>query len=228
VIVRPADAGYEIVAGERRVRAARMAGITEIPALVRSYGDHEVMVLSLVENVQRQDLNPIDRARAYRNLVAQLGLTQEDVAGKLGLNRSSVTNMIRLLDLPSEVQELVRAGALSMGHARALLAFKDDVDRLRVAERIVKEGLSVRATENLSRENHPVAPKRRSNPRKTPQVAALEAELRGLLGTKVSIQDRRGRGRITIEYYSPTDFERILETVRGREERGFGLPSSEQ
>jgi ParB family chromosome partitioning protein len=223
VIVRPAQVGYEIVAGERRVRAARLAGIAEIPALVRSYGDDEVMVLSLVENVQRQDLNPIDRANAYRGLVSRLGVTQEDVAAKLGLNRSSIANMMRLLDLPSEIQELVRAGALSMGHARTLLAFQDEIEQLQVAERIVKEGLSVRAVEELSRDGRPVAPKRRSNPRKTPQVAALEAELRGLLGTKVSIQDRRGRGRITIEYYSPADFERILDQVRGPDERGFGF-----
>ena len=223
VIVRPAQVGYEIVAGERRVRAARLAGIAEIPALVRSYGDDEVMVLSLVENVQRQDLNPIDRANAYRGLVSRLGVTQEDVAAKLGLNRSSIANMMRLLDLPSEIQELVRAGALSMGHARTLLAFQDEIEQLQVAERIVKEGLSVRAVEDLSRDGRPVAPKRRSNPRKTPQVAALEAELRGLLGTKVSIQDRRGRGRITIEYYSPSDFERILDQVRGPDERGFGF-----
>ena len=223
VIVRPAQVGYEIVAGERRVRAARLAGIAEIPALVRSYGDDEVMVLSLVENVQRQDLNPIDRANAYRGLVSRLGVTQEDVAAKLGLNRSSIANMMRLLDLPSEIQELVRAGALSMGHARTLLAFQDEIEQLQVAERIVKEGLSVRAVEELSRDGRPVAPKRRSNPRKTPQVAALEAELRGLLGTKVSIQDRRGRGRITIEYYSPSDFERILDQVRGPDERGFGF-----
>jgi ParB family chromosome partitioning protein len=224
IIVRPSAIGYEIVAGERRVRAARDAGLAEIPALVRQYGDHEVVLLSLVENVQRSDLNPIDKARAYQRLVAHLGATQDDVARRLGLDRSSVANMIRLLDLPEEIQDLVRAGALGMGHARALLGLNEDLDRLQMAERIVREDLSVRAVEALVRDGGArQRPRRRSQPRKTPQVAALEAELRSLLGTKVRIQDRRGRGRIQIEYYSPAEFERILERLRG-ETRGFSIP----
>lgn len=214
IIVRPSGAGYEIVAGERRARAARAAGLEEIPALVRRYSDGDVLLLSLVENVQRDDLNPIDKASACRRLVSHLGATHEEVASKLGLDRTTVTNLIRLLDLPEEVRELVRSGALSMGHARALLALRDDVDRLKMAERIVKEELSVRAVESLARDGRP-APRRRRNPRKTPQVAALESELRSILGTKVSIQDHRGKGRIRIEYYSPAEFERILELLRG-------------
>ena len=182
-----------------------------------------MLILSLVENVQRDDLNPIDKASAYRRLVSHLGATQEQVAKRLGLDRSSVANMIRLLDLPEEVQDLVRNRALSMGHARALLGLKDDVDSLRMAERIVREGLSVRAVEALVRQDRPTGQKkRRSHPRKTPQVMALESELRAVLGTKVQIQDRRGKGRIQIEYYSPREFERILELLRG-EERGFGV-----
>jgi ParB family chromosome partitioning protein len=135
--------------------------------------------------------------------------------------------MIRLLDLPEEVQDLVRNGALSMGHGRALLGLADDVDRLKMAERIVREELSVRAVENLVREGGGAAsrPKRRSNPRKTPQVMSLESELRGLLGTKVQIRDRRGKGRIQIEYYSPEEFERILDLLR-RTETGFGRPDT--
>jgi ParB family chromosome partitioning protein len=223
IIVRPSATGYEIVAGERRLRAAGQAGLKEIPAIIRPYGDDEVLVLSLVENVQRDDLNPIDKALAYKRLVGHLGITQEDIAQRLGLNRSSVSNMIRLLDLPSEVKDLVRGGGLSMGHARALLALPDEIERLRMAERIVKEDLSVRAVEELTRKGRPPAPKHRQQPRKTAQIAALEGELRALLGTKVAIQDKRGKGRIIIEYYSVQDFERILETVRIAT-RGFAVP----
>jgi len=222
IIVRPGAVGYEIVAGERRARAARLAGLAAVPAIVRRYSDEDTLVLSLVENVQRADLNAIDRATAYRRLVSHLKVTQEEVARRLGLDPSSVSNMIRLLELPPEVQELVRRGALSMGHARALLALADDIDRLRAAERVVREGLSVRAVERLVREGA-IAPKRRITPRKPPQVMALESELRGLLGTKVRIEDRRGKGRIVIEYFSPEEFERILEALRG--ERGFARPA---
>ncbi len=223
IIVRPSALGYEVVAGERRLRAARSAGLTEIPALVRQYSDDDVLVLSLVENIQRQDLNAIDRAQAYRRLVSHLGATQEEVAKRLGLDRSSVANLIRLLDLPAEVQELVRGGALSMGHARALLALPAEEDQLRLAERVVKEDLSVRAVEASVQADPSSQPRRRSQPRKTPQVAALEAELRGILGTKVTIQDRRGRGRILIEYFSPEEFERLLGLLRA-EQRGFSIP----
>ena len=223
IIVRPGASGYEIVAGERRARAAKLAGLDEVPAIVRRYSDDEVLVLALVENVQRADLNAIDKAVAYRRLVSHLGVTQEQVAKRLGLQPATVSNMIRLLDLPDEVQDLVRNGAVSMGHGRALLALADDVDRLKMAERIVREELSVRAVESLVREGGGAAarPKRRTNPRKTPQVMSLESELRALLGTKVQIRDRRGKGRILIEYYSPDEFERILSLLRGLEP-GFG------
>jgi len=222
IIVRAAGvAGYEIVAGERRSRAARRAGLGEIPAIIRSYSDHDVLVLGLVENVQRTDLNPIDKAVAYKRLVAHIGITQDEVARRVGLNASSVSNMIRLLDLPEEIQELVRGGALAMGHARALLSVHDELERLKLAERAVKEELSVRAVEELARGKRPSEPKRRSNPRKTPQVAALESEVRALQGTKVSIRDRRGKGRIEIDYYSPQEFERLLGLLRASEP-GFG------
>ena len=226
IIVRQGGVGYEIVAGERRARAARMAGLAEIPAVVRHYTNDEVLVLSLVENVQRHDLNPIDKARAYKRLTGHLGATQEEVAKRIGLDRSSVANLIRLLDLPEEVQELVRGGAIAMGHARALVPLSDDVAQLTLAERIVREGLSVRAVEDVVRQardgDGAVTPKRRASPRKTPEVRALEDELRGLLGTKVSIRDQRGKGRIVIEYYSSDDFQGVLERLR-RTRGGFGV-----
>ncbi len=223
IIVRPGGAGYEIVAGERRWRAAKLAGLDEIPAIVRRYDDEQALVLALVENVQRTDLNPIDKAQAYRRLSQQLGQTHEEVAKRLGLDRSSVSNMIRLLGLPEEVRELVRQRALSMGHARALLGLADDADQLRVAEKIVRDELSVRATESLVRQDKDAPPTRRTSPRKTPQVMALEDELRALLGTKVKIIDKRGKGRIQIEYYSSDEFQRLLEKLRG--ESGFSRNS---
>jgi len=222
IIVRPSALGYEIVAGERRARAARLAGLTEIPAIVRRYSDSDTLVLSLVENVQRADLNAIDRAQAYRRLLAHLGATQEEIARRLGLNAASVSNMLRLLELPTEIQDLVRRGALSMGHARALLALANDRDRIRLAERAVREELSVRAVEELARGGRPAHPQRRIKPRKPPQIQALESEMRALLGTKVQIEDRRGRGRILVHYYSAEEFERILELLR-RAEPGFGV-----
>lgn len=227
ILVRPSGTGYEIVAGERRFRAAEKAGLTEIPALIRPYSDEDVLVLSLVENVQRADLNPIDKAQAYQRLVTHLGATQADIAQKLGLNGATVSNMLRLLELPDEVKDLVRHGALTMGHARALLALPDEVEQLKMAERVIREGLSVRAVEEFARRGvgaHAATPKRRKNPRKTPQVAALEADLRAHLGTKVSIQDRRGKGRITIEYYSPDDFERIVQQIQRGGEQGYSIP----
>jgi ParB family chromosome partitioning protein len=225
IIVRPAGIGYEIVAGERRARAARIAGLAEIPAVIRAYTDEQVLVLSLVENVQRADLNPIDKARAYRRLTGHLGVTQEEVARRIGLDRSSVANLIRLLDLPEEIQDLVKAGALGMGHARAIVALKNDAAQVSLAERVVRDDLSVRAVEELVRRDRDpaAAPTRRAQPRKTPQVRALEDELRALLGTKVSIRDHRGRGKITIEYYSTEDFEGVLERLR-RTRSGFGRP----
>jgi ParB family chromosome partitioning protein len=221
IIVRPGGVGYEIVAGERRARAARLAGLASVPAIVRRYSDEDTLVLSLVENIQRADLNAIDRASAYRRLVSHLNVTQDEVARRIGLDPSSVSNMIRLLDLPTEVQELVRGGALSMGHARAILGLSDEIDRIRVAERVIREELSVRAVERLVRDGA-TAPKRRIVPRKPPQVMALESELRGILGTKVRIEDRRGKGRIVIDYFSPEEFERLVDALRG--ERGFSRP----
>ncbi len=223
VLVRPAAGGYEIVAGERRVRAARMAGKTTVPAIVRDYSDEQTVVLSLVENVQRDDLNAIEKARAYKRLQQILGGTQEDVAGRVGIDPSSVSNMIRLLDLSQPLQELVLKSALSMGHARALLGLESDDARLALARRIIKEGLSVRAAEELVRSGDGSRPQRRKQPRKTAEVAALEGELRRALGTKVKIEDRRGKGRIVIEYYSPAEFERLSGLLKGSAETGFSI-----
>lgn len=221
IIVRSGGAGgYEVVAGERRVRAARLAGLAEIPAIVRRYSDDEVLVLSLVENIQRTDLNAIDKAQAFRRLSTHLGATHQEIAERLGIDRTSVTHLLRLLDLPADIQDLVRSGRLSTGHAKALVTLESPRAQLDLATRIIREELSVRATESLAQSGG--QPRRRTNPRKTAQVMALETELRRLLGTRVHIQDRRGKGRILIDYFSPAEFDRLLDLFRGLEP-GFGL-----
>lgn len=223
IIVRvggTSSTGYEVVAGERRVRAARLAGLTEIPAIVRRYSDDEVLVLSLVENIQRTDLNAIDKAQAFRRLSTHLGATHQDIAERLGIDRTSVTHLLRLLELPDDIQDLVRNGRLSTGHGKALVTLESPRAQLELAARIIREELSVRAAEALAQSGG--RPRRRSHPRKTAQVMALETELRRLLGTKVQVQDRRGKGRIQIDYYSPAEFDRLLDLFRSLEQ-GFGL-----
>jgi len=213
VVVRPAQSGYELIAGERRWRAARDLDLEVIPVIIRQADDERALELALVENIQREDLNPIDRALAYRALMNTFGLTQEEAAGRVGQDRSTVANTLRLLDLPEEVREMLRDGRLSMGHARALLALKDPDMIVRTAARVVEEKLSVRETEALSQ------PKRRRRPRarkaKPPEIVDIEGRLRTALGTKVEVRPGRRRGRIIIEYYSPEDLDRIITGIAG-------------
>jgi len=214
VIVRQTETGYELVAGERRWRAATHLGLATVPAFVREADDAEMLLVALIENLQREDLNPIDRARAYRQLCDRFGLTQERAAGQLGIDRASLANYMRLLDLPMEVQDLVAAGRLSMGHARAILGLREDDRRRELAQRAVSEDLSVRRVEEL------VA--RRVGPRKIsrretsdPHIRSLEERLMERLGTRVVIRPGRKKnsGRIIIEFYSNDDFERIFEAI---------------
>jgi len=213
VVVRPAESGYELIAGERRWRAARELDLEVIPVIIRQADDEKALELALVENIQREDLNPIDRALAYRQLMNTFGLTQEEAAGRVGQERSTVANTLRLLDLPEEVQEMLRDGRVSMGHARALLALRDEGAILKAAARVVEEDLSVREVEALSQ------PKRRGRARvrkaRPPEIIDLEGRLRRRLGTKVEVRPGRRRGRIIIEYYSPDDLDRIIESIGG-------------
>ncbi len=214
VVVRPGESGYELIAGERRWRAACELELEVIPAIIRQADDEKALELALVENIQREDLNPIDRAMAYRQLMNTFGLTQEEAAGRVGQERSTVANTLRLLDLPEDVREMLRDGRLLMGHARALLALKDSDAIVKAAGRVVEEGLSVRETEGLSE------PRRRGRPRvrrqKPPEILDLESRLRMRLGTKVEVRAGRRRGRIIIEYYSPDDLDRIIDSLEGR------------
>ncbi len=212
IIVRPVRGGYEVVAGERRWRAAEAAGLTSVPAVVRELTDREALELALVENLQRADLNPIERARAYRRLVEEFHLTQEQVAERVGKSQPSVANALRLLHLPPQIQASLEAGRLSEGHARALMAIGDEARLLKLWERVERRGLSVRETETLSRG----IISREINPKGTaedPQLRAVGQDLSRRYGTKVSVVGSRKRGVLTFAYYSEEDLQRLLDLL---------------
>ena len=217
LLVQPKGAFYELIAGERRWRAARMAGLKEVPVVIRTFSNQQAVEISLIENIQREDLNAIEEAQAYQRLMDEFRLTQEEVAARVTKSRSAVANALRLLALDGEVQDLLVAGTLSAGHARALLALESGALQAETAQLIVRDQLSVRETEQLI--------KRILNPRKTaqreedPQLSAVYQDLQNLLrermGTRVTIQRKRGnKGKIEIEYYSQDDLERILSMIR--------------
>jgi len=217
ILVRPSqpDGEFEIVAGERRWRAAQRAGLTAIPALVRTLGDTEAFEIAIIENIQRADLNPIEEARAYSALMGRLQITQEDTAKRLGKSRSHVANTLRLMQLPPSVQEHLVAKRLTAGHARALLT-SDDAEQL--ADRIVAQGLSVRDTEALTRDKGD-APKKASGPRKAAKdadTASLEVDLEDALGMSVDITDRGGAGAVTIKYASLEQLDEICRRLMRR------------
>ena len=223
VVVRPAGAGYELIAGERRFRAAKLASLTEIPALVRQATDEQLHEWALVENIHRVDLNPIERAKAYREYVNCFSLTQAEAAARLGEGRSVVANYLRLLDLPLEIKQMLAQGQLSMGHARAILALPTDELRRKLANRAMAGRLSVREVERLVRKYLAgTGPTKQSVPGKAAHIVDLENKLASELNTKVSIETRRNgqRGRIIIEFYSLDEFDGITEKL--------GLPCAEE
>jgi len=217
IIVRPKGSRFEIVAGERRLRAAQMAEINKIPAMIRMTDDSEMLALALVENIHRADLNPIEKAKAYHNFMETFGLTQEQAAQKLGQDRSVVANYIRLLNLPSEVKQMLIDGSLDMGHARAILALPTDDLRKRLANRALAGRLSVREVERLVRLalSEKDEKKQKQIVEKPAHIRDLEEKIRSRLGTKVNIQARKNgqRGRIIIEFYSLDEFDSIAEKL---------------
>jgi ParB family chromosome partitioning protein len=216
IVVRPAGLGYQLIAGERRFRAARLAGLAEIPALVRQATDEQLHEWALVENIHRVDLNPMERAKAYREYLNCFSLTQAEAAERLGEGRSVVANYLRLLDLPQEIKQMLVDGQLSMGHARAILALPTDELRRKLANRAMAGRLSVREVERLVRKylagTGQAPPKGRS---KAAHIVDLERKLASELGTKVSIETRKNgqRGRIIIEFYSLDEFDGIAERI---------------
>jgi ParB family chromosome partitioning protein len=212
ILVRRGAEGFELLAGERRLRAAQMAGYDTIPALVKSANDQEALEVALLENLQREDLNPVEEARAYQRLQAEFQLTQDEVAQRVGRDRSSVTNMLRLLKLPASLLTDIEAGRLSMGHARALLALDSEEAQRRLRDQILADGLSVRETENQVR-----AEKRQrvTKPSKPAHLEAVEAALHQRFGAQVAIKPGRKRGKIEITYQGEDDLQRLLSLLNG-------------
>ena len=204
---------YLLVAGERRWRAARLAGLTRIPAIVKRFSDQEVLEIALVENLQRENLNPMEEAEGIRQLMDRFGLTQEKVAERLGKSRPAVANALRLMTLPEDIQEMVREGQLSPGHARAILAIQDTDAQRAAAQRIAAKGMSVREAEAMTKK-----PAKGMSPKeeipKSPYITDLEEQLCERLGTRVNIQHGDKKGLIQIEYYSDQDLDRILDILQ--------------
>lgn len=218
ITLRRRASGYEIIAGERRWRASRLAGLDEIPALVLEADDKKSFELALIENLQREDLNAVEEAEGYRDLMDKFELTQENVAEKMGKSRPSVANTLRLLTLPEEVIELVREGALPMGHARALLAAKKPKTIIKAAQIVIEKGLSARETEKLVKKlEEEDGPQKKQTVINMTQVyiEELEHRLAQATGRKIAIADGKKRGRITIEYYGNDDLESISDILMG-------------
>ena len=219
LIVRKIGERYELVAGERRWRAARLAGLTDVPVVVQDFAADRLLEVALIENIQREDLNPIEAAHAFDRLVREMGLSHEEIGRRTGKDRSSIANMIRLLKLPAEVQRLVAENRLPMGQARAILALPDAASQVQVAEKASAQGLSTRQVEALVRQlTEPRQPSTGAaeQPKQDPNVRAAADELQRVLGTRVRIvEQNEDRGRIEIEYYSQDDLTRIYAVIVG-------------
>lgn len=217
LIVRKVGEKYHLVAGERRWRAARLAGLAEVPVVVQNLSDAKVLEVALIENIQREDLNPIEIATAFEKLSGELGLSHEEIGQRTGKERSTITNMLRLLRLPGAIQLMLAEKRLSMGHARAILALPDDDLQMEVAEKAVSQGLSVRQVEQMVQKMTQTREAKKSVEAEIdPNVKAAILELENALGTKVRIIERApGKGRIEIEYYSNDDLDRIYSVIVG-------------
>ncbi len=213
LILRRGRDGYELVAGERRLRAARLAGLKSVPAIVREVADAQALEMALVENIQREDLNAVEEAEAFRRLIEDFGQTQDGVARRVGKDRSTVSNALRILRLPRKILDDIVAGTLTEGHARALLALDREADQIWARDAIVKGGLSVRGAEALVRRQRGATAATKRRPRRNPNLAALEDRLRGVLGTKVRIARRGKGGTVEIEFYSDEDLDRLLDIL---------------
>ncbi|MTI70434.1 MAG: ParB/RepB/Spo0J family partition protein [Firmicutes bacterium] len=214
IIVRKVDEGYQLVAGERRWRASKEAGLKEIPCIVKDIEQNKSTEIALIENIQREDLNSIEEALAYNNLIKEYNLTQEKISEVVGKSRSYIANIMRLLNLSDEVIKLISKGKLSSGHGRTLLGVKNEKEQIELAKKVIENNLSVRETEklvkNLNKENDKSNTKKRN---KDPILLELEENLRKRFGTKVKINKKKNKGKIEIEYYSNEDLERILEIL---------------
>jgi ParB family transcriptional regulator, chromosome partitioning protein len=225
LVVRPRnDGGYQLIAGERRLRAAQAAGITEVPVRVVDFNDQQVLEAALVENIQRADLNPIEKAQGFKEYLSRFSMTQEQLAARLGLDRTTVSNLVNLLDLPPEVQEAVRLGQITLGHAKLLKGLTDRARQVSLCKEIITRGHSVRATEGLIKQEkdepaeEAAPPKPAANPDRTTHVQSMEDDLRRKLAVRVEIKLRaKDKGQIVLGFESNDDFERLMEVLRGKE-----------
>lgn len=219
LVVRPREGGYDLIAGERRWRASQMAGLANVPIVIRDVDDRTALELALVENLQRENLDPIEEAKGYAQLVDQFDLTQEEVAAKVGKNRATVANALRLIKLPPEVQTYMRDGLLSSGHAKVILGLKQAKDQIAAAKRVIKKELSVRQTEELLGELGQATPGKTKrgaigkSAATDAYILSLEGKLRERLGTKVALRYRKGKGSVDIKFFNDEDLQRILETL---------------
>ena len=219
LLVQKKGTSYELIAGERRWRAAKLAGLREVPVVLREYNKQQAMEIALIENVQRSDLNPIEEAQAYQQLVKEFHLTQEEIAVRISKNRATITNAMRLLKLDSQIQDLLIKGMISSGHARALLSLEDGQLQKKAAQEILDRGLSVRETEKLVKKmGKDLSPKEEKAEKRDDALTLifreLEERMKSIMGTKVSIHNKdKNKGRIEIEYYSEAELERIVEMI---------------
>ena len=204
IILRRRDKGYEIIAGERRFRAAVMAGLKEVPAIIKDVDEKEALEIALIENLQREDLNSLEVAIVYERFIEEFSYTHEELAQKMGMDRSSVSNFIRLLKLPQWIKELITEGKLTQGHARALLTLKSEKEQKRFVDRVLKEGTSVRELERQTR---------KKSVQRNSAFASIKEDLQKTLQTKVDITFKKNKGKIIIEFYSKEDLERIAEQI---------------
>ena len=216
LILRNMGKRYQLIAGERRLRAAVLAGLKTVPAFIREADDKQMMVLALLENIQRQDLNPMEKAEAFSRFCSEFSMTQEELGRQVGISRSAVANFQRLMDLPDPVKVMVRSGKLSMGHGRALLGLPDQETMIRIAKLSVNRRYSVRNLEDAVRKATNRGRKRKRQTTVLPEIKQLETELQRTFGTRVHLKDSGGSGRLEIEYSSLDELDRILSIIRGR------------
>lgn len=215
VILRHSEIGYEIVAGERRWRACRKAGIKEIPSIIKELTDEQNMLIAIIENMQREDLNPIEEAEGLNQMIESFGLTQEEVSKSIGKSRPYITNALRLLKLPEQIRNFLSEGKISTGHARAIAGIPDSKKQVEIAEYVIEKELSVREIEKLIKE---LGSEKKKNTQKkvekTPDVKRLEEDLKQIMGAKVNLSQKGKKGRIEIEYYSREELERLIELLK--------------
>ena len=211
VLVRKVGDGYELIAGERRLRAVTSLGIETVPAIVKNVADIDMLEISLIENIQREELNPIEEASAFQRFITDFNFTQEKIASSLGKNRSTIANTLRLLGLPKKIRDFISQGSVTAGHAKALLSLPTENDQLRVCNLVIKKGLSVRETEAIASKRASDSVQKTALPGKEQGMADIENQLQHLFGTRVRVFHGKKRGRIMIEYYSHEDLNRILD-----------------